>query len=146
MPDDGDHESSEETAPVDYDILDRIGRRLAGSERFEAVDSLPEFAPNSLVLRYDQGYFPAGIEQAFLQVRWYENDDFSFHYHEHWEDGDRWDCRWDRHPNTHTTREHFHPPPDAATPGIDDSYPDDWRDVVVAVLRELDSHIKEFWN
>lgn len=146
MSDDGDRESSEETAPVDYDILDRLGRRLAGSERFEAVDYRPEYAPNSIVLRYDYGYFPAGIEQASLQIRWYENDDFSFQYVEHWEDGDRWDCRWDRHPNTHNTREHFHPPPDAATPGIDESYPDDRRDVVVAVLQELDGYITEFWE
>jgi hypothetical protein len=81
-----------------------------------------------------------------LHVRWYENDDFSFHYVEDREESDRWECRWDRHPSTHNAREHFHPPPDAATPGTDESYPNDWRDVVVAVLQELDAHVKAFWQ
>jgi len=146
MPDDGDSDSSEDTAPVDYNVLDRLGHRLAGSERFEDVDYRPEYAPNSVVLGFDLGYFPAGTEQASLQVRWYENDDFSFHYVEYWEDSHRWECRWDRHPNTHNTREHFHPPPDAATPGTNESYTDDWRDVVVEVLQELDAHVKAFWE
>jgi len=146
MPDDGDSDSSEDTAPVDYNVLDRLGHRLAGSERFEDVDYQPEYAPNSVVLGFDLGYFPAGTEQASLQVRWYENDDFSFHYVEYWEDSHRWECRWDRRPNTHNTREHFHPPPDAATPGTNESYTDDWRDVVVEVLQELDTHVKAFWK
>lgn len=146
MPDGGDPDSGEDTAPIDSDVLDRLGHRLAGSERFENVDFRPEYAPNSVVLSFDLGYFPAGVEQVSLHVRWYENDDFSFHYVEHWEDSDRWECRWDRHPNTHNTREHLHPPPDAATPGTDESYPDDWRDVVVAVLQELDAHIEAFWE
>lgn len=146
MPDGGEFDLGEDTAPIDYDILDRLGQRLAGSERFESVEYRPDYAPNSVVFRYDLGYFLAGVERASLQVRWYENDDFSFHYTEHWVDGDRWECRWDRHPNTHNSREHFHPPPDAATPGTDESHPDDWRDVVVAVLQELDAHIKAFWE
>lgn len=29
--------------------------------------------------------------------------DFSVHYVEEHEDGGRWECRWDRHPNTHNT-------------------------------------------
>ena len=146
MPNAGDLDSDGDTAPIDYDILDRLGHRLAGSERFEDVEYWPEYAPNSGVFGFDLGYFPAETEQASLHVRWYENDDFSFHYVEHWEDSHRWECRWDRHPNTHNTREHFHPSPDAATPGTDESYPDDWRDVVVEVLQELDAHVKAFWK
>jgi hypothetical protein len=153
MPDDdGDPHSergsaaSENTAPIDYDVLDRLGQRLAGSERFDRVEYRPAYAPTSVVLEFDRGYFPAAVERASLQVRWSENEDFSFHYSEDRQDDHRWECQWDRHPNTHNTREHFHPPPDAATPGTDESYPDDWRDVVVEVLEELDSHIKAFWK
>jgi hypothetical protein len=153
MPKEGSDTNSENdskpggnTAPIDYDILDRLGQRLAGSDRFERVEYRPAYAPTSVVLEFDLGYFPAAVERASLHVRWYENDDFNFQYSEHRQDDHRWECRWDRHPNTHNTRDHFHPPPDAATPGIDESYPDDWRDVVVEVIEELDSHIKAFWE
>ncbi|RJT07499.1 hypothetical protein [Halococcus sp. IIIV-5B] len=145
MPDGGGFDSGEDTAPIDYDVLDRLGHRLAGSERFEDVEYRPDYAPNSVVLRFDLGYFPVEVERASLQVRWYENDDFSFHYAEQWEGGDRWECRWDRHPNTHNSRDHFHPPSDAATPGTDASYSQDWREMVIEILDELDAHIKAFW-
>ena len=141
-----DSETSGTTAPIDYDVLDRLGRRLSGSERFDRVEFRPAYAPTSVVLEFDLGYFPAAVERTSLEVRWYENDDFSFQYSEYRQGDYRWECRWDRHPNPHNTREHFHPPPDAATPGIDESYSADWRDVVVEVLDELDSHIKTFWK
>jgi len=63
-------------------------------------------------------YYPPSVFEATLIVRWYANDDFTIHYRESHEDND-WECRWDRHPNPHTSRDHFHPPPDATTPGDD---------------------------
>lgn len=139
-------DADRDAAPIDYDILDRLGHRLAGSERFEHIEYRPEYAPNSVVLEFDLGYFPAAVEQASCRVRWYENDDFSFHYTEQYRSGQQWECRWDRHPNPHNAREHFHPPPDAATPGRDASHPTDWRTVLAEVLQELDSHVKAFWE
>lgn len=45
-----------------------------------------------------------------LDIRWFTTGDFSFHYTEHHENGEHWECRWDRHPNAHDTRLHFHEP------------------------------------
>lgn len=130
---------------IDYDILKRIGSRLQKSERFSTVTLRPEYAPDSLVTDYDTGSYPATVDRAYLRIRWYENDDFNIHYSEQYRARADWDCRWDRHPNGHNTREHFHTPPDAAKPGEDETYPDDWRDVVSRVLHVLDERIRAFW-
>jgi hypothetical protein len=80
------------------------------------------------------------------RYRWYTNDDFNINYEEEYKDGETWKCRWDRHPNSHNRREHFHPPPDASTSGEELSYAKDWRDVISLVLNELDNHIQGFWR
>lgn len=131
---------------VDYDILGRIGRYLETSNRFSEVVFRPEYAPNSVVAEYDMGYFPAAVERAYLRIRWYETADFNAHYSEQYADGTNWECRWDRHPNEHNTRGHFHPPPDAATPGADVAYSRDWRDVLSLAMRDLDERIEAFWE
>lgn len=131
---------------IDSDVLERIGRRLRGSARFAAVENRPEYAPNAVVAEYDLGYFPAAIERASLRVRWFKTDDFNIHYSEQYRNGDSWECRWDRHPNSHNDRAHFHPPPDATTPGRDTAFDGDWRGVVSGVLSELDERIQSFWE
>lgn len=78
--------------------------------------------------------------------RWFETDDFSIHYAEHYRTDGSWECRWDRHPNVHNARDHFHPPPDAPTPGADEGHPDEWRDVLATVLTRLDDRIEAFWG
>jgi hypothetical protein len=132
--------------PIDTELLDRIAAHLARSDRFDDIQTRPEYAPNAVVADYNLGYFPGGITRASLRSRWFETDDFSIHYAEQYQTGTSWDCRWDRHPNDHTTREHVHPPPDASTPGDDADYPDDWRAVLAAVLTELDARITAFWE
>lgn len=141
-----DLDSGRDAAPIDYDVLDRIGERLASSARFETIDLQPEYAPDSLVVECDLGYFPALVERAHLRIRWYENDDFEVHYAEQYGTGSHWQCRWARHPNDHNSRDHFRPPPDAETPGLDESYPTDWREVLAMVLGELDGHTEAFWG
>lgn len=133
-------------AGVDSDVLARIGRRLDGSRRFDRIAYRPPYAPSSIVADYDLGYFPAAVERAYLRVEWFESDDFHIHYSEQYGDGRSWECRWDRHPNDHNARAHFHPPPDAATPGTDASYSSDWRDIMTRVLDALDEHVKSFWE
>ena len=130
---------------IDPTVTERIGRRLGGNPRFESVTVQPSAAPNSIVAEYDLGYFPAAVSRAYLQIRWYETDDFSIHYFEQYGDS-TWECRWDRHPNSHNTRAHFHPPPDASTPGQDADFPSDWRDVIATVLGTLDDRITAFWD
>ncbi|MBX0297255.1 hypothetical protein [Haloarcula nitratireducens] len=131
---------------IDSDILERIERRLRGSTRFSAVNYRPEYAPNAVEAVFDGGYFPAAIEQASLRIRWYTTDDFNIHYAEQYRDRESWECRWDRHPNSHNTREHFHPPPNATTPGTDMSFGSDWREVLSRVLSELSDRIQSFWK
>ncbi len=131
---------------VDADTLERIGRRLDNSPRFETVEYHPEYAPNAVVAAYDLRYFPAAVDRAALRVSWFETDDFSIHYSEQYDSEKRWECRWDNHPNGHNARAHFHPPPSAETPGEDADYPDDWRDVLSELLTELDERIESFWS
>lgn len=139
-------DSANETAAIDYDVMDRIGKFLERSDRFCEVSSQPEYAPHSIVAEFARGFFPPGIEQASLEIRWYDTDDFNIHYLEQYGDGESWECRWDRHPNEHNSRDHFHPPPDAGKPGDDEAFPRGWRDVMTVVVRELDQRIQSFWE
>ena len=142
MPEDG----SRTTGPVDSELLDRIAAHLARSARFEEIQTRPQYAPNAVIADYDLGYFPSGVTRASLRIRWFETGDFSIHYVERYQTDESWECRWDRHPNDHNTRDHFHPPPDAPTPGGDADYPDKWRDVLATVLTDLDERIEAFWT
>ncbi|NHN60098.1 MULTISPECIES: hypothetical protein [Halorussus] len=143
MPED---ESNGDVGAVDTEVLERVARRLRGSSRFDGVVSRPEYALNSVVAEHDTGYFPSGIDRVYLRIRWFETNDFSVHYSEQYGDEKSWECRWDRHLNDHNSRDHFHPPPDAATPGKDENYSNDWRDVLTTVLKELDARIQAFWD
>ncbi|WEL16684.1 Uncharacterized protein SVXHr_0503 [Halorhabdus sp. SVX81] len=134
------------TGAVDSEVLERIGTRLSGSQRFERVQYRPAYAPSSVIADYDMGYFPAGVERAYLRVSWFETDDFNVHYSEQYENGTQWECRWDRHPNDHNERAHYHLPPDAETPGEDVEYAEDWRDILSQILLELDERIESFWE
>lgn len=133
-------------AGIDSDVLERIGRRLRGSEQFSRVEYRPEYAPNAVVADFDTGYFPAGVERVSLRIRWFQTDDFSVHYSEQYRNRSPWECRWDRHPNSHNDREHFHPPPDAGTPGEDTTFARDWRDVLSRVLSAITERIQSFWE
>lgn len=144
MPDPGTDPPT--TGPIDADTLDRIAAHLRGSQRFSTVTARPSDAPNAAVAEYDTGHFPGAIDSSSLEIRWFETDDFSVHYAEQYRGGSSWECRWDRHPNDHNAREHFHPPPDAATPGEDAEYAADWRDVLARILAALDERIQAFWD
>lgn len=149
MPDDASFDDDgveTDVGGIDTDILKRIGERLKRSHRFSEVVFQPEYAPDSVIAEYDMGYFPSAIDRAYVRIRWYETDDFNVHYSEQYTSGKLWECRWDRHPNEHNTRSHFHPPPDAATPGTDATYTKDWRDVLSQVVRDLDDRIRAFWE
>ena len=137
---------SDRRGPIDAEILDRIAAHLVRSDRFDEIQTQPAYAPNAVLADYNLGYFPSGITRAYLRIRWFETDDFSIHYSEQYQTGESWECRWDCHPNDHNTREHFHSPPDASTPGEDAEYPDDWRDVLATVLTDLDDRIEAFWD
>lgn len=149
MPDSGssdDEASDRGVGPIDPNILDRIENYLIGNERFSDVEFRPTQAPNAVLAEYDLGYFPSSVTRAYLEIRWYETDDFSVHYSEQYNDGDQWECRWDRHPNDHNRRDHFYPPPTAKKPGDDEEFPLDWREIITLVLGKLDNRVKAFWE
>lgn len=80
-----------------------------------------------------------------LTIRWFTTGDFSFHYVETRTTGSGWECRWDRHPNPHNTRVHFHRPPDAAT--VEDlSLPEHPIAVSSTVLGAIDRRIASAWE
>ncbi|WP_049921260.1 hypothetical protein [Halopiger djelfimassiliensis] len=132
-------------APTDFDRLEIIAERLSTDDRFARVVLRPEFAPDRLVCVYDSGFYPSSVHTARLEIVWFENGDFSIHYHEEQRDG-TFDHRWDRHPSEHNARDHVHPGPDAPTPGADTTHPPDWRDVLSMALAEIEDRQRAFWT
>lgn len=98
-----------------------------------------------LLVQFRPNYYPQSVDEATMSVRWYTTDDFKIHSQEAHSEGVG-KCRWDRHPNPHNTRAHFHPPHDARTPGVDESWPSDYRDVLLLILAELEERITKLWN
>lgn len=137
------------SAPVDDGVLGELCDRavthplVARVERDRTAGTL-----STVVLVLDDVQYPGWVEEARLDIRWYTNGDYTFHYIETHADGDRWQCRWDRHPNPHTSRAHFHPPPDAhsedAVPDSHDgAHPDGLFSRTLANVRE---RIADCWD
>lgn len=132
-------------APIDRPILEFLRTRLAGTSQVERARITDETGHLELRVTFEATYYPASVNEAVLAVRWYTNDDFTIHYREVHADGAH-ECRWDRHLNSHNARDHFHPPPDASTPGEDASWPTDHRDVLALVLDEIERRIGTLWD
>ena len=132
-------------APIDRPILEFLQTRLQGSQQVERTTISDASGHLELRVQFGSTYYPEPVEEATLSVRWYTNDDFKIHYQEAHSDG-VWKCRWDRHPNPHNTRDHFHPPPAARTPGDDASWQTDYRDVLQHVLDEIEERITQLWH
>ena len=131
-------------APIDFDRLDFVAERLSAADRFDHVEKRPESAPDRAVCRDNPRLSPSSVSTARLEIVWFENGDFSLHYHER-HDGGSFDHRSDRHPSEHNTRDHVHPGPDGPTPGTDASHPRDWRDVLSMALSEIETRQRGFW-
>lgn len=132
-------------APIDRPILEFLQTRLAATDQVERASLTDDSGHLELHVMFASSYYPERVTEATLAVRWYTNDDFKIHYREvHSERG--WECRWDRHPNPHNSRDHFHPLPDAVTPGDDASWPSDYRDVLTVVLDEIEQRIEQLWD
>jgi hypothetical protein len=131
-------------APIDRSVLERIRSRLSGSR---TVESAAVLEADNLHLRVElsREYYP-GEATAHLEIRWYRNDDFAVHYRE--DRGDAtWQCRWDRHPNAHNSRDHFHPPPAASRTDAEDAgWPPDHREVVRIAFDRVEERIETLWE
>lgn len=131
-------------APIDRSVLERMRSRFAGSRMFNLAEIVEE---GNLRLRIELAseYYPGEVAARF-EIRWYRNDDFNVHYqeeHPNW----TWKCRWDRHPTTHNSRDHFHPPPAASRLDAEDAHwPLDHREVGRLILDRLEERIETPWE
>ena len=132
-------------APIDRPILEFLQLSLDRTSQVERATISDATGHLALAVLFASRYYPASIEEATLSVRWYTNDDFKIHYQEEHADA-VWKCRWDRHPNPHNTRDHFHPPPNAQTSGEDAAWPTDYRDVLRLVLDKIEERITQLWD
>ena len=130
-------------APMDRSVLERMQSRFATSRTFESA-RVVDGGNVHLRAELSREYYP-GETSARFEIRWYRNDDFTIHYQENRKD-EAWKCRWDRHPNAHNTRDHFHPPPMASqTDAEDEQWPADHRDMCRLVLDFLEERIEAVW-
>jgi len=131
-------------APIDRSVLEQMRSRFVGRRMFASAEIITE---EKLCLRVElsSDYYPAETSTR-LEIRWYRNDDFNVHYQEARRES-VWKCRWDRHPNSHNSRGHFHPPPDASrTTAEDAQWPDDHRDVCRLVIDYVVDRIETLWE
>jgi len=131
-------------APIDRSVLERIHSRLASIRLVESSGLTTDGNPHlRIVLSGD--YYPSDVT-ARLEIRWYRNDDFNVQYQEQ-RQGETWACRWDRHPNPHNSRDHFHPPPSAnQADAQDEQWPKDHRDVCQLTLDYIEDRIEMLWE
>jgi hypothetical protein len=104
---------SDSTGPPDRQTLALLERQLATDSLVADTRFEPNaYEPHLLRASLDASQYPAPTESARLDLRWFASGDFSIHYVERDSSGSQWECRWDRHPNDHDARLHFHRPPD----------------------------------
>lgn len=135
------------TGPPDRRTFRLLERHLAG----DPLVAETEFDPNSdepgeLHAHIATDGFPPSVERVRLDVRWFTTDDFTMHYLETTTRGDRWECRWNRHPNPHNARLHFHQPPngtDATDLELPSLHP---IDVLSTVLAAIEERIDQRWE
>jgi hypothetical protein len=132
-------------APIDRPLLEYLQTRLQATRQVSRAAITDASGHLELQVVFASSYYPAPVDEATLTVRWYTNDYFQIHYQE-MHSGGVWKCRCDRHSNPHNSRDHFHPPPTARTPGDDASWPTDYRDVLRLVLDEIEERIIQLWD
>ena len=101
--------------PLDVATLDVLAGRAGTHPLVDGWTFQPDaMSPRRLELHLDDEQYPRPVEEARLDVRWFDGGDYTVHYLELRGD-DAWQCRWDRHPKPGGSKAHFHPPPDAVS-------------------------------
>ncbi|QGA81895.1 Uncharacterized protein LC1Hm_0833 [Halomicrobium sp. LC1Hm] len=134
------------TGPPDRQTLRLLEKHLGEDPLVEKTDFEPNaHEPRTLRAVLDLSHYSSGIEEVRLDIRWFESGDFSAHYVER-QDDQQWECRWDRHPNNHNARLHFHHPP-GGTP-IEDLSADLTHplDVYSTVHTAIEQRIERIWT
>lgn len=133
--------------PPDRQTLRLLERQFASDSIVAAVAFDPDtYEPRRLEVQVDEDQYPDSVVAARVDVRWFTTGDFSFHYVESHADEARWECRWDRHPNGHNSRVHFHEPPfadDASDLSLPSLHP---LDVYSTVLDAVEERIESLWS
>ena len=143
MPPDGELTS---TGPPDRQTLRLLEGILADEPLVASTEFDPDsYEPRILHIQCEQSRYPSPVESARLDIRWFSSGDFSLHYVET-TDADRWECRWDHHPNPHNARLHFHHPPTGEE--ITDLT---WAslhpiDVISTVIGAVEQRIEQQWS
>jgi len=140
-------QTSHSTGPPDRQTLRLLERHLSSDSLItETMFDPDSYEPRLLRGLLDAGRYPESVNVARLDIRWFTTGDFSVHYVEDHEDGERWECRWDRHPNTHNTRLHFHKPP-TATKITDLELPSlHPLEVYSTVLTAIEQRVETLWS
>ena len=133
------------TGPPNRQTLRLLERQCATTTLVADTEFQPRaMEPRRLVATFDTDAFPETVANARLDIRWFTTGDFSLHYVETTTDGDQWECRWDRHPNPHNARIHFHEPPDGtsvADLSLESTHPlDVYSTVIAAIQQRLADH------
>lgn len=133
--------------PLDIATLEVMGRRATSHPLVARWRFRPDgISPRVLELEFDTGQYPDEVNEARLDVRWFEDGAYTVHYLEIRGD-DVWQCRWDRHPKPEAPMAHFHPPPDAGVdiePSmLEESHP---LDVLFSVLAWLEERIPRLFE
>ncbi|MFC7043313.1 hypothetical protein [Halonotius sp. GCM10025705] len=134
------------TGPPDRQTLRLLERQCATTPLVTNTEFQPSATePRRLMATLDTDAFPETVATARLDIRWFTTGDFSLHYIETTTDGKQWECRWDRHPNSHNTRLHFHQPPDAEAVrdlSLDSQHP---LDVYATVFSAIQQRLSDRW-
>ena len=133
------------TPGIDRGTLEGVRNRLRTAPQIETAVIDVADGQTRLEATLTAAATPAEIGRRFLDIRWYTNGDFRIHYQEDWPEG-VWRQRWDRHPNDHNERDHFHPPPDAATPGEDRTWPATFQAVLRLVVDGVRTRTDSLWE
>ncbi|TQQ83758.1 hypothetical protein EGH24_02960 [Halonotius terrestris] len=135
------------TGPPDRQALRLLERQCATTPLVADTEFQPSATePRRLLARLDTDAFPETVAAARLDIRWFTTGDFSLHYVETTTNGDQWECRWDRHPNPHNARLHFHQPPDAEAIrdlSVDSRHP---LDVYATVFAAIQQRLAARWS
>lgn len=140
-----DELDSGSTGPPDRQTLRLLERQLTSDPLVAETAFEPDsYEPQLLRVLLDAGRYPDAVTAARIDIRWFTTADFSIHYVET-RGEDQWECRWDRHPNTHNTRLHFHEPPTGADVSDLDFSSLHPLDVYSTVFEALDRRIESLW-
>lgn len=132
--------------PINEELLRLLGQHLSSLSVIAHVRYFPTEKADRVIAQLASSYYPDHIETARLELRFRVNGDFNVYYGEAW-DAERWACRWDQHPNTHNSREHFHPPPQPEeTTAIDAVYPSEPEAVLRRILETVERRINLLWT